>query len=514
MRISPPALPTSAASAAISLVLAGAALQADSNAAMTAIGQVQQSFVHELLLPVAALGGVAAIDKFGLAPRAQRTSDEGDGGVFTGKLSASRILERDAESITLGAPACFLANLVALAALHGTAHVHLACWALDWAAVVPAVVLIRNGQLELGKYAFEDPAEFERCAPQWSAAGTTIFERPSDAMVGTDVVVRQHSDGWRTLRFCGADGSLGSIQSVTRMRDDGYVEPRHVANEYVKSMASIALAALGNRPAAGGSKGPRMLFLGLGAGTLPLLFARHVPEASTLRAVEIDAAVVDAANSALGLGADVINMATPEAEAGADDAADKMTPAQAVEARARAGVATMASGSPRIEVVVGDALDAVANCDPGSYDAIFIDIFNKSVLPMPPPLVIAATALQAAFRAPAPIAALTHAGTTGRPRRSSIATSSATCTAPSHPMASRCTTSTSTRRRRPPTWRRRSLTWRRRCTPIYSPRRAACPSTTKVTPSSHRARRRTGRCVGALLRSSSSRRGARVSSVG
>ena len=113
MRLSPPALPTSAASAAISLVLAGAALQADSNAAVTAIGQVQQSFVHELLLPVAALGGVAAIDKFGLAPRAQTTSGEGDGGVFTGKLSASRILERDSEAITLGAPACFLANLVA-----------------------------------------------------------------------------------------------------------------------------------------------------------------------------------------------------------------------------------------------------------------------------------------------------------------------------------------------------------------------------------------------------------------
>ena len=402
MRLSPPALPTSAASAAISLVLAGAALQADSNAAVTAIGQVQQSFVHELLLPVAALGGVAAIDKFGLAPRAQTTSGDGDGGVFTGKLSASRILERDSEAITLGAPACFLANLVALAALHGTAHVHLACWALDWAAVVPAVVLIRNGQLELGKYAFEDPAEFERCAPQWSAAGTTIFERPSDAMVGTDVVVRQHSDGWRTLRFCGADGSLGSIQSVTRMRDDGYVEPRHVANEYVKSMASIALAALGNRPA-GGSKGPRMLFLGLGAGTLPLLFARHVPEASTLRAVEIDAAVVDAANSVLGLGADVINMATtPEAEAGADDSADKMTPAQALEARARAGVATMTSGSPRIEVVVGDALDAVANCDPGSYDAIFIDIFDRSMLSMPPPrhrCHCTVTAQQPAFRA-------------------------------------------------------------------------------------------------------------------
>ena len=138
--------------------------------------------------------------------------------------------------------------------------------------------------------------------------------------------MHEHRGGWRTLRFCGADGR-SSVQSVTQMVGAGTAEPRWVANEYVKSLASVGLAsgALG--------AAPRVAFLGLGAGTLPLLLRRHVPDA-TLEAVELDAAVVDAATSCLGL-----------------EKAD-------------------------VAVSVGDALAWAAAAPDAQYDAIFVDVFD------------------------------------------------------------------------------------------------------------------------------------------
>ena len=92
-----------------------------------------------------------------------------------GEPSAARALERDAESLALCAPACALANLPLLA-VAPPAHAHALCWALDWLAVAPAALLLRNGQLQR-QYSFDDPADWLASAAQWSTSGTPIFAR-------------------------------------------------------------------------------------------------------------------------------------------------------------------------------------------------------------------------------------------------------------------------------------------------------------------------------------------------
>ena len=185
-------------------------------------------------------------------------------------------------------------------------------------------LLLRNGQLQR-QYSFDDPADWLASAAQWSTSGTPIFAQPSSVDAATEVRVHEHRGGWRTLRFCGADGR-SSVQSVTQMVGAGTAEPRWVANEYVKSLASVGLAsgALG--------AAPRVAFLGLGAGTLPLLLRRHVPDA-TLEAVELDAAVVDAATSCLGL--EKADVAVSVGDALAVAAADAQYDAIFVDARRR-----------------------------------------------------------------------------------------------------------------------------------------------------------------------------------
>tara|TARA_B100000768_G_scaffold105448_1_gene97907 strand:+ start:65 stop:712 length:648 start_codon:yes stop_codon:yes gene_type:complete len=83
----------------------------------------------------------------------------------------------------------------------------------------------------------------------------------------------------------------------------------------------------------------RLLFLGLGAGSLPSLFASLLePQNYELVAVELDAAVVTAAEQWLGL------------------------------------------DCTRVHVETGNALDYVAACavlDGGSFDAIFVDVFDR-----------------------------------------------------------------------------------------------------------------------------------------
>ena len=321
MKLVLPTAPTVAASAAASLALLGSALDADTRPAATLLDSVQSGFVHEWLGPAVALAAIAAVDRFALAPRARGAAVPP---APPGEPSAARALERDAESLALCAPACALANLPLLA-VAPPAHAHALCWALDWLAVAPAALLLRNGQLQR-QYSFDDPADWLASAAQWSTSGTPIFAQPSSVDAATEVRVHEHRGGWRTLRFCGADGR-SSVQSVTQMVGAGTAEPRWVANEYVKSLASVGLAsgALG--------AAPRVAFLGLGAGTLPLLLRRHVPDA-TLEAVELDAAVVDAATSCLGL-----------------EKAD-------------------------VAVSVGDALAWAAAAPDAQYDAIFVDVFD------------------------------------------------------------------------------------------------------------------------------------------
>jgi len=82
----------------------------------------------------------------------------------------------------------------------------------------------------------------------------------------------------------------------------------------------------------------RLLFLGLGAGSLPSLFASLLEPNCELVAVELDAAVVTAAEQWLGL------------------------------------------DCGRVHVETDNALDYVAACavhDGGSFDAIFVDVFDR-----------------------------------------------------------------------------------------------------------------------------------------
>merc|ERR1711865_920930 len=159
---------------------------------------------------------------------------------------------------------------------------------------------------------------------------------------------------------------------------EGRLKPLSVANEYVKVMAVLALAILEPQPLAaqphtalfeGSLRGQdrhsrhsaasatcgmvhtsalrpplapkkrRLLFLGLGAGSLPSLFASLLePQNYELVAVELDAAVVTAAEQWLGL------------------------------------------DCGRVHVETDNALNYVAACavlDGGSFDAIFVDVFDR-----------------------------------------------------------------------------------------------------------------------------------------
>jgi hypothetical protein len=265
-------------------------------------------------------------------------------------LPPARAALRDAESLALSVPACVVINGITLATIHlGSnpemssssliAHSHVLCWALDWLGVAPALLLGRAALASDG-YRFDDPADW-RSAHEWSTTGQVLFTHPSTVNPGCEVEVRAHAAGWRTLRFVLPNGG-GSVQSVHRLSGAGTRDVQAIANEYLKTMAAAALvlfrrrreattaaapaadvclapaavvvvaagspadmataaAAVGWRegatavaaaPAAnaagvvGGSQ-PRMLFLGVGGGSLVSLFGCLYPGAEIV-AVELD----------------------------------------------------------------------------------------------------------------------------------------------------------------------------------------------------------------------------------
>ena len=324
---------------------------------MRITSSLSAELVSGWLVPSAALLGFAATNRFRWQPH---TSD----------LDVMATLRCDVDSLVLSLPLCLAANALILAATNTQGsfqHTATFCCALDWLMVVPAVVTGRR--LGASQTRYLDPGDIT-LAYQWNTRGTPLSKEAADA----GVEVREHLNGWRTLRFVSPDGRW-STQSAAQF-EESRLKPLSVANEYVKVMAVLALAIFEPQPLAqphtalfeGSHRGQdrhsrhlsasiaydiidtsalrlplapkkrRLLFLGLGAGSLPSLFATLLEPNCELVAVELDAAVVTAAEQWLGL------------------------------------------DCSRVHVETDNALDYVAACavlDGGSFDAIFVDVFDR-----------------------------------------------------------------------------------------------------------------------------------------
>jgi spermidine synthase len=267
-----------------------------------------------------------------------------------------RILERDSDALALSAPTCLALNALALALLAfggigggggsggsaastvAMAHSHAICWIVDWLVAVPATVLARSA-FASADYDFDDPADW-RSAAQWSTLGRPIFEQASSVDAASSVRVHEHSGGWRSLRFLN-QGGAENVQSFHRMVGANTLDAEALANEYLKAMVSLAFIKR--------LDAPRVLCLGLGGGSLASFFRVRFP-GSQIVAVELDAAVIEAATSCLGL---------------------------------RSGPTS------RTEVHCSDALEWVRSCAVGvggeeCFDLIFVDVFDHCNVTPPP----------------------------------------------------------------------------------------------------------------------------------
>ena len=227
-------------------------------------------------------------------------------------------------------------------------------------------------------------------------AGAELFSQPSQLDYRMQVVVRERLDRWRTLSLIGQRREI--LHGMVRMDDASCSTAAGcLPAEYLKSLASVTFASLalvaqkdarasdacGNEGAANGAahrRGPRLLFLGLGAGALPSYVSQLLPDAS-LTAVDLDGTVAMAACEWLGLGG------------GADGAIE------VVVADAAAWVVERAAEA------ADDAVASVAG-SVGGYDAILIDVFDSRN--MCPPALYSAEFLRAARSLLAPHGLIAH----------------------------------------------------------------------------------------------------------
>ena len=163
----------------------------------------------------------------------------------------------------------------------------------------------------------------------------TLFSSTSSMDAEMRVEVRERAEGWRTMHLVGARRSI--IHGVCKADANGRLDPAAVPTEYIKSMAALGLAGLERRHR---SEPARLLFLGLGAGTLPRLMGHYLPCAE-LVAIECDATVCDAAVECFGM----------------DDGTMTVVRADALR---------------WVEEAAGSAAD-----DNLLFDAVFVDIFDE-----------------------------------------------------------------------------------------------------------------------------------------
>ena len=202
-------------------------------------------------------------------------------------------------------------------------------------------------------------------ATDWASASKTpsevVWSAPSALNASETIEVREQCGPlgvWRSLYCTGDAGNPTDAdvqQSVTRMRLGKGCSASAVPSEYLLSMAALALASLHLRRAA--SQAPRFLFLGLGAGSLPMLLAKLVPDAD-LHAVELDPTVVEAAHSSMGLDRTRVRCEVGDAQQWL---------------RRRAEATTSATGEARS---TDEPLTS-------RFDAIFVDVFASDGLTPP-----------------------------------------------------------------------------------------------------------------------------------
>lgn len=163
---------------------------------------------------------------------------------------------------------------------------------------------------------------------------TPVFAAPSSLDPDATVTVQERPNGWRTVGLVG--GVRKSIyHGIYKLNIDGTVDTSANVVEYVRTMMSVALAALENRH---GDSPLRFLHFGLGAGTLQRLVGHYVPDSEHVT-IELDTGVV---------------------------AATLQLPAQ-----------------PNLIVKVGDALAYQRSDSEAPFDCIFVDVFGSDSL-LPP----------------------------------------------------------------------------------------------------------------------------------
>lgn len=234
----------------------------------------------------------------------------------------------------------------------------------------------------------------------------TLFSAESRLGGGMRVVVRERAGGWRTLHQVGAEREI--MLGVTRVDGRGQLMPRAVPSEYLKTMAALGLAALERRRAPGewneertepsaelkkeplaaphsgeGGAGfsrappsrppplppPRLLFLGLGAGTLPKLISHLLPEAELL-GVECDDAVLDAAVAWLGLDEGAVGIARGDALRWVEERAAE---------QARGGAEGARDDGRLFDAVFVDIFDECNLCPPGFCSEAFLTSLRSIV---------------------------------------------------------------------------------------------------------------------------------------
>lgn len=157
---------------------------------------------------------------------------------------------------------------------------------------------------------------------------------------------------WRTMRFKPPTGSSNLFQSVTKVMVSGSgseqsvkLLPECLGLKVAKSFVSVVLAALQLiRGSGSGLSGASLRFLciGLGGGSVPAFLAAALPH-STVDVVELEAAVVEAAQEGMGFVPDErLRVVTDDGAAFALRAVERMS----------------ASGEDAYDAVLLDAYDA------------------------------------------------------------------------------------------------------------------------------------------------------------
>lgn len=236
-------------------------------------------------------------------------------------------------------------------------HAHSFSWEAGRGECLP--ILDDTGP-PLGALDALDPAGADTTR-EWGGPAELVFERSSSLHDTVRVFSAPAASGgcWRRLST-----GEGVWQSVALLGPDGNVRRDALAMGYVKSLASMGMATIRTLGATD-EMAPRVLCIGIGGGSLPLWLADN---GATVDAVEIDSAVLDAAEQAMGL---------PHLERYEGSASEAVL--RAAVGHAGSASAEQHRGSMRTFCCDGVAFVLEAARQHGRhYDAAFLDVFDGS----------------------------------------------------------------------------------------------------------------------------------------